>query len=151
MYCLYAVLGKSRDLLERDLLVPSAAIVHLREGIGLIPLSEDVLTDIERRDVLSPAPAVPGFEFLSTNVASWIEALSRGTTLAYAEAEFIAGEGHESALVWRDGTVIEGPMSGTGAINRALQALGVVSASGKPEFELVGLDRHRQPQEWLED
>jgi len=151
MYCLYAVVGKSRELLTKDLEYPEAAVVHLGEGIGMVPLSEDLLQAIDRSAGSVPAPLEPGFEFLSRNVAAWVRALSRGATLAYTEAEFIAGEGTESAVVWRDGEVALGPLHGTGAVNLALRALGVKAPSGREEFEVVGLGRHRQPHEWLED
>ena len=43
------------------------------------------------------------------------------------------------------------PLEGAGSINQALRALGVQPAAGIEEFELVGLTRHRSPDEWLQD
>jgi hypothetical protein len=151
MYCLYGIVGKSRDLLHKSLEYPGASVVHLEQGIGLIPISEKLLNAIEQGETSPGATKEPGFEFLSEGVVAWARRLSRGTTLGYLEAEFISGEGTESAIVWRDGIVVLGPLHGTGAVNRALRTLGVTVPSRREEFEEVGLGRHRSPEEWLAD
>ena len=151
MYCLYGIVGKSRDLLHKNLAYPGARVVHLEQGIGMIPISEDLLNDIERGETSLGAPKEPGFEFLSDVVLAWVQRLSKGTTLAYLEAEFISGEGTESAVVWRDGVMVLGPLQGTGAVNRALRTLGVSVPARREEFEVVGLGKHRSPEEWLKE
>ncbi len=151
MYCLYGIVGKSRDLLHKRLEYPSAVVVHLEQGIGMIPISEELLGAIEQGGTSSGATEEPGFEFLTEVVLAWARRLSQGTTLTYVEAEFIGGEGTESAVVLRDGMVVAGPLQGPGAINRALRALGVSVTSRREEFEVVGLGKHRNPEEWLAD
>jgi len=151
MYCLYGIVGKSRDLLHKSLEYPGAVVVHLEQGIGMIPISEELLNDIEQGDTSSGATKELGFEFLSGAVSAWVRRLSQGMTLAYLEAEFISGEGTESAVVWRDGVRVLGPLRGTGAVNRALRTLGVSVPSRREEFEVVGLGKHRSPEEWLEE
>jgi len=151
MYCLYGIVGKSRDLLHKGLEYPGACVVHLEQGIGMIPISEELLNDIERGDSSLGPTKEPGFEFLSNAFLAWVRRLSKGTTLAYLEAEFISGEGTESAVVWRDGVRVLGPLQGTGAVNRALRTLGVSVPSRREEFEAVGLGRHRSPEEWLKE
>jgi len=151
MYCLYGIVGKSRDLLHKSLEYSSASVVHLEQGIGMIPISEDLLNDIEPGDTSSEATKEHRFEFLSEVVSAWLRRLSRDTTLAYLEVEFISGEGTESAVVWRDGVRVLGPLHGTGAVNRALRTLGVSVHPRREEFEVVGLGRHRSPEEWLEE
>ena len=148
MYSLYALLGRSDALVNRALGYPSAAVVHLDAGIGMIPFTEALLDEMRALQG-GAATAVPPFEFLFPAGAEWARSLSLGTVVAYVEAEYIAGEGTESAILWRDGDVAEGPSSGVGAICRALRALGVVAAKGKDEFESVGLGRCRKPSEWL--
>ncbi len=133
MYCLYGIVGKSRDLLHKSLEYPGAVVVHLEQGIGMIPISEELLNDIEQGDTSSGATKELGFEFLSGAVSAWVRRLSQGMTLAYLEAEFISGEGTESA------------------VNRALRTLGVSVPSRREEFEVVGLGKHRSPEEWLEE
>lgn len=151
MYCLYGIVGKSRDLLHKSLEYPSAGVVHLGEGIGMIPLSEELLDAIEQDESLASVKSKSGFEFLSAGVVELARRLSRGTMIAYVEAEFISGEGTESSVVWRDGTVVLGPLRGTGAVNRALRAMGVSAPAGREEFEVVGLGKHRSPRDWLKD
>ena len=151
MYCLYGIVGKSRDLLHKSLEYPGAGVVHLEQGIGMIPISEELLNALEQSETSSDVTKELGFEFLSEVVLAWALRLSKGTTLAYLEAEFISGEGTESAVVLRDGTVVLGPLQGTGAVNRALRTLGVSVPSRHEEFEAVGLGKHRNPEEWLAD
>ena len=151
MYCLYGIVGKSRDLLHKSLEYPGAGVVHLQQGIGMIPISEELLNAIEQHETSLGATKEPGFEFLSEAVSAWARRLSKGTRLAYLEAEFISGEGTESAVVWRDGVTTLGPVHGTGAVNRALRALGVSVPSRREEFEAVGLGKHRSPEEWLKE
>jgi hypothetical protein len=117
----------------------------------MIPISEELLNDIEQGDTSLGATKELGFEFLSDAVSAWVRRLSQGMTLAYLEAEFASGEGTESAVVWRDGVRVLGPLQGTGAVNRALRALGVSVSSPRDEFEVVGLGKHQSPEEWLEE
>jgi hypothetical protein len=151
MYCLYGIVGKSRGLLHKSLEYPGAVVVHLEQGIGMIPISEALLNTIEQ-DATSPgAVGEPGFEFLSDILLAWARRISKGMTLAYLEAEFVSGEGTESAVVLRDGEIVLGPLHGTGAVNRVLRTLGVSVWSQREEFEVVGLGKHRSPEEWLTD
>ena len=151
MYCLCGIVGKSRDLLHKSLEYPRAGVVYLDQGIGMIPISEELLNAIEQGEMSLGATVEPGFEFVSEVVLAWARTLSQGTTLAYLEAEFISGEGTERAIVWRDGVMVLGPLQGTGAVNRALRTLGVSVPSRREEFEAVGLGRHRSPEEWLKE
>jgi len=146
MYSLYALLGRSDALVDRSLDFPSAALVHLGGGVGMVPLTESLIDEMRARGPTNP---VAPFEFLFPAGSDWARSLSVGTIVAYVEAEYIAGEGTESALVWRDGEVAEGPTSGVGTVRAALRALGVTAAGGRDEFEVVGLGRFRRPSEWL--
>jgi hypothetical protein len=83
-------------------------------------------------------------------VETWVRSLSRDSSIAYIETEYIAGEGYERSAVWVDGKIALGPLDAAGAINEALRALGVRAGRDTEEFHLVGLDRHRTLDEWLE-
>jgi nucleoside-diphosphate-sugar epimerase len=120
------------------------------EGIGMIPLSEEVMRAIESADLVRTTRSDPDFEFLSDGVAAWARRLSLGTRVIYVEAEFIAGEGSESAVMWSDGKVTLGPLHGTDSVKRALHALGVEPRDGCEAFDLVGLGRKRSPNDWLD-
>lgn len=149
MYCLYAILGRSRDLIHKSLDYPGASVILMGEGIGMIPLSERLLNAIDPPELSYNTNTDPRFEFLSDKVAAWVRRLSRDTRVAYVEAELINGEGTESAVMWRDGNVTLGPLHGTGAVKQALHALGVLPRNGRDAFELVGLGKRRNPNEWL--
>lgn len=146
MYSLYALLGRSDALVDRPLDFPSAALVHLGGGVGMVPFTESLIDEMRARDARGP---VAPFEFLLPAGWEWARRLSARTVVAYVEAEYIAGEGTESALVWRDEEVVQGPTSGVGAVRAALRMLGVSSSGGRDEFEVVGLGRFRTPSEWL--
>ena len=139
MYCLYAILGRSRDLIHNSLDYPGASVILMGEGIGMIPLSERLLNAIDPPELSYNTNTAPSFEFLSDKVATWVRHLSRDTRVAYAEAELINGEGTESAVMWRDGNVTLGPLHGTGAVKHALHALSVFPRNGRDAFELIGL------------
>ncbi len=72
MYCLYGIVGKSRDLFHKSLEYPGAGVVHLEQGIGMIPISEELLNAIEQGETSLRATAEPGFEFLSEVMLAWV-------------------------------------------------------------------------------
>jgi hypothetical protein len=121
--------------------------------MGLVPLSEPLLRDIQEGERGSETPSQVGgvFEFLTPPVESWVRALSERMSIAYLETEYYAGEGFERSAVFRNQSLVLGPLEGAGAINRALRELGVLAKSGQQEFEAVGLDRHRTLEEWLSE
>lgn len=121
-------------------------------GLSMIPLAEDLVSEIQTAAVAPGGPSVAGaFEFLYPGVEAWAQTLSSDTAIAYLETEYVGGEGFERAGVWSRGKIALGPLDGAGSINQALRALGVQPAPGIEEFELVGLGRHRSLEEWLQD
>jgi hypothetical protein len=118
----------------------------------MVPLSESLLRDIQRGWRDSPGSAhVAGFEFLTESVENWARALSSGLSVAFIETEYFGGEGFERSVVFRDSSVVLGPLEGGGAVNRALRVLGVIPAPGQEEFDAAGLGRHHSLEEWLSD
>jgi hypothetical protein len=135
-------------------------IVRLALDLAMAPLSEGWMQRVQGAGFVdapgesSAAAAAAGsaagaFEFLTLPIERWIRDLSGGTAVAYVETEYFGGEGFERSAVWRDGTIVLGPLDGAGSINRALRFLGVVAEPGREEFDLVGLGRHRSIDEWL--
>jgi hypothetical protein len=89
------------------------------------------------------------FEKLSAPVAWWARNLSASGMIAYIEAEFFGGVGGQSAVAWRDGEIILGPVHSEDAINIALRLFGVEVGGEFDEFDAVGLGLHRSNEEWL--
>lgn len=153
MYSLCALLGNSSHLKSRLAGVAAARVVPLSGDLGMIPLSEALLREIQREGKsFSETSSTEGvFEFLTPPVERWVRDLSKGATVAYMETEYFGGEGFERSAVFLDANVILGPLDGAGAINQALLALGVTTRPGQEAFDAVGLGRHRSLDEWLSE
>jgi hypothetical protein len=153
VYSLCAIVGDSSHLKSRLAGVGGIRVVDLHAGLGMVPLSESLLREIQREGRGSEGTAhVAGvFEFMNAPLESWVRALSRGSAVAYLETEYYGGEGFERSAVFRESNVVLGPLDGAGAINRALRVLGVAAKPGQEEFDVVGLGRHRSLEEWLSE
>lgn len=153
MYSLCALIGRT-DELERKLISHlGGRLVTLGEGLSMVPLSEPLLREIQRKNdgASGPTEVTEALEFLTPSVERWAQNLSNESAVAYVETEYFGGEGYERAAVWRDRKLALGPLDGAGSINRALRALGVACPDGQQEFEAVGLGRHRSLDEWLSE
>jgi hypothetical protein len=136
--------------LEGSLVYSQAHLVRLGEGLSLVPLSEDLLREIQRTSTggaqFRPSGA---FEFLTPSIEAWARSLSRRGPMAYIETEYLAGEGYERCAVWQNAELALGPFDGAGSVNQVLRALGVKSRPGQEPFDAVGLGRHRSIEGWL--
>jgi len=75
--------------------------------------------------------------------------LSRQSPVAYVTAQFFGGAGAQAATLYRQGredTIFE---TGYGAINAALQALGITAEPPNDAFDTLGLGRYRSTEGWL--
>lgn len=98
----------------------------------------------------------PIFEQLTPPIAAWLREVARQGPMAYLEAEYWAGAGWQAAAVWEEGRLVLGPLFQSndpedaaraalatpapgGAINAALERLGVTPAPGLDAFDTVGL------------
>lgn len=130
----------------------NARCIQLGGALSMVPLSESLISEIQGAAAAPGGPSVSGaFEFLSPGIEAWVRALSADTPIAYIETEYFGGEGFERAGVWSHGAIALGPLEGAGSINQALRTLGVEARPGVEEFEVVGLDRHRSLEDWLQD
>lgn len=123
---------------------PMARAVELRGGWKAIPVSDDLLGEIEgrmagavRSEALDRAPA--GLE------RAMAAATREGGALAYVETDYFGGTGGQSAMVFANGreTMAQQQSRGGGAINEALRGIGVLREAGKDEFDTVGLGERR--------
>jgi hypothetical protein len=153
VYSLCALLGDSAYLKSGLAGVPGTRVIDLNGGLGMVPLSEALLREIQRewRGSEGSTQVAGVFEFLTPPVENWVRALSTGSAVLYMETEYFGGEGFERSAVFRDSNVVLGPLDGAGAVNRALRALGIAAKPGQEEFDLVGLGRHRSLEEWLSE
>jgi hypothetical protein len=125
-------------------------------GVRLVPLLVEPLVLAPFVQVLRSAVQGRGpdenprwpFASLSREGARCVQDLCGTGALAYVEAEFFGGAGHQSAVGFRDGATVLGPVAGRDAINQALRFLGVTPAGKQDEFDTVGLFRHRSTDAW---
>jgi hypothetical protein len=132
--------------------IPPAALCVL--DTGALPGGSTAAA--ERRAVLLTGPE-SGFAVLRPGLAALIEAASAEGVLAYVEADYVARDGVQAAVVWRRGDLAIGPLllgrregfAADGApVNVALRALGVAAAGRADEFTVAGLGRHRRTADW---
>jgi hypothetical protein len=130
-----------------------ARVVSLMEGFEFLPVTELLFSGDE-------IVVFNYFERLTDRLARWAQECSRFFALAYIETDYFGGVGSQAAIVWKDGIVAFSPVwtsnSGgkstplhEGAINRAAREIGVSRGTSLDEFEALGLDQHRDNDDWL--
>lgn len=151
MYSLCALLARTEHL-EGSVVYSQARLVRLGEGLSMVPLSEELLREIQRTASGEAPSRSPGaFEFLTPPIEAWARSLSRRGPIAYIETEYLAGEGYERCVLWQNSELALGPFDGAGSVNQVLQALGVRTRPGQEAFDAVGLGRHRSLEGWLSE
>ncbi|GAA2841402.1 hypothetical protein [Crossiella cryophila] len=139
MYELNAVIGEAGLLRARASGFAHAVVVELRQGLGLVPVTVELSREW--------GSGVDG------QLAEW----SRSGPIALVEADFFGGEGSQSAVLWRDGAVVWGPVFAEELrgpwrdwpINAALARLGAVTSGGGDLFDAVGLGAERDLADWV--
>lgn len=143
-YELQGLLGRQQDLSRGALTFANARVVSLRQGMGLVPLTDALFDEIG----VESGTATPGFSRLSPALEHWARGLSRNSVVAYVEADYFGGAGAQSAVAWADGALVLGPLHAQGAINQVLRLLAVKSDLAGDEFDAVGLGLHRRTERW---
>jgi hypothetical protein len=99
-----------------------------------------------------------GFLYSHSRLLEALAVRSGEDGLAYIEAEFFGGAGDQGAVLFRHGEVEW--LSEFGPIGRvmpitpvseALKRLGVNRDKFPDEFEALGVGRHRETQDWLDE
>ncbi|MGW3635632.1 hypothetical protein ACWD7F_36880 [Streptomyces sp. NPDC005122] len=153
-YELQAVIAANELLRAASREVPGARVVSLRQGLSLLPMTDEVfdaVTDGSSGTEMGFWKLPGGFE---TTLTQW----SSTGPLAYVEAEYFGGVGEQHAAVWADGSLALGPLDEpekkrfsrtVSPISQALRRLGARKSLGEDEFEAVGLDRYRNNEGWI--
>jgi hypothetical protein len=126
----------------------SALSVSLAQGVSLIPLTPQLIAELQsgcRPDLNFEFEDLPA---LITCAAKWAELISRSNPVAFLEAEFFGGVGSQAAIGWQDGKITFGTLQTNDAINQALRWLGISSAGHMDEFDTLALGRHRDTESW---
>ena len=151
------------DVLADVLDVSTHARPSLLDGaeLALLPMCEPLYAAMDLEGF--PLDPETGFERLSPGLAAIITASSRRGPVAYLEADYTGGVGHQTAAVWLDCQIVYGPrllvpgepfpVSPDGRLGgspfcEALRYLGVEAVGRHDEFVVLGLGRHRSTEEW---
>lgn len=151
-YVLYGVVG-SAAALRPCLALTHGAVVPLGQGLSLMPMTEELFDELRQGGEVDARFAAcqmfpPGF---AETIASW----SLVDPVGYLEAEYFGGVGTQFAAVWHRGDLVLGPLDraagGRSPISQALRRMGASAAGHLDEFDAVGLDKHREVEDWLDD
>jgi hypothetical protein len=137
-------------------------IVPLEQGIGMLPLPDDLLDAIQALEPWERVQAESRFDFvggLHGRFAVWVADLSAAGMVAYLEIDLSAGVGTRMAVVWESGRTVLGPLTqydeeaeGTplpqNPINQALRYIGVTTGDELDEFDALRLGRYRRTEDW---
>jgi hypothetical protein len=138
-----------------------AVLAALRQDFALLPVTPQLVEELTGA-LPDFAPGEPGpdrpFQLvLSRALAGVLATWSREGPVAYLEAEFAGGLGHQAAVVWLGGEVSWGPrFDGTlgdpraeWPINAALARLGAEPGPWIDPFAELGLHLERETAGWL--
>ena len=123
----------------RELATHKALWFELRPDLALVSLTEEVA------DRLGTGPRLVPFYRLSPARLAAVRAL--GEPIAYIETDYHGGHCTQCAGVWTNERTLVEPHQADGAVNTALRALGVVAASGKDEWDTIGLTQYRDQED----
>lgn len=153
-YELQAVIAGDEVLRVASGEVPGSQVVPLGQGLSLMPMTDAVfaaVTDGSEGGTLGFWRLPGGFDTL---LARW----SAAGPIAYVEAEYFGGVGEQRAALWADGALTlgpldeptkQGPSRAVSPVSQVLRRLGARRSPGEDEFEAVGLDRHRNTEDWI--
>ncbi|GGA29604.1 hypothetical protein [Dyella nitratireducens] len=111
----------------------------------MLPLTSDA----RKRFRLPFCPLTDGAESLPVELIDLCAAISGKGQVAYVEAEFFGGDGAQASVIF-NGAEKEGPITiDAEAINSALAEIGVQRLNHRDEFAALGLDKHRDTDDWL--
>jgi hypothetical protein len=120
----------------------AARIVPLVQGLGIIPMTEELLYEIG--GVSLEQVDAEGFLYLTTALSVFLKDISLKGPIAYIETEYWGGMGAQSAVAWSEGKVVVEPKTADGGpINEALRALGIDKGTEHDEFDAIGLGQYR--------
>ncbi len=146
-YRLKAFIGTKESLVPIISKYAYAILVDLNDEISMISVTDELFDEINQ---MVKSTKIAPFSFLSHNLESKVLKLIGNATLAYVESDFFGGHGGHAGLIWKNGIreFVRGIEHGT--LNEILGKLGVIRSESQDEFKTVGLDRHRDTEDWIE-
>jgi len=146
-YYLKAFIGNKESLTPIQEKYDDSKLIELSDEIFMIPMTDKLFDDINQ---LETSSEISSFEFLTENIEIKILKLVCDKKIAYVESEFFGGQGGHIGLIWENGERVFIGEFKRSTMNVVLEKLGVIRTEIKDEFETIGLDRHRQTEDWIE-
>lgn len=160
-YQLSAIVADAGLLREETRGLDHAILGDLRQDFALLPVTPQLVEELTGAPpnyaVVGPAPEHPFTLVFSAALTETLAGWSHSGPLAYVEAEFAGGVGHQAAAVWLGGrrswgprfdSVFDGPR-GQWPINAALVEVGAESGAWVDLFAELGLHVERSTAGWL--
>ncbi|NES16462.1 MULTISPECIES: hypothetical protein [Micromonospora] len=160
-YQLSAVVADVELLREQTADLDHAVLAALRQDFALLPVTpqlvQELTGDLPDFATGEPSAEQPFRLVLSPALAALLLGWSRQGPVAYLEAEFSGGLGHQAAAVWLGGELSWGPCfdraldrpRGEWPINAALARLGAEPGPWIDYFAELGLHLERDTAGWL--
>ena len=114
-------------------------------GLSLIPIPYD-FDEEERFPFL---PLLESHSPIGDEILGLCRKLSVNTKVAYVEAMYHGGQGSQANHLFMSGAEVSESRVDDSAINEALSWIGVLRAGDKDEFDVVGLGRYRDTNDWI--
>ena len=112
-----------------------ARVVPLPQALALVPLTEALVEDIAELAAASPLLAYAAVPPVPDGVALVAREGSAGGLLAWIRREGDTAD----AVVWEQGRVVLGPLSGADAVEQALRRVGAWARPGNSVVDVLGL------------
>lgn len=121
-------------------------LIQLHHNLVTIPLTDELFDEINDGQGIP----IKNYEYLTDRLGIFCSDISRFEKVAYIEADYFDGMGFQSGIVWDKGLVIFEEILNDNSINKVLELFGVENDNSKDEFDTVGLGRHRNIRDWID-
>lgn len=114
----------------------------------LLPMTGDLFNEINN---YRSNNGIEKYEFLTSDIETEILKTINNQMIAYIEVEYFGGIGVQNGIIWKEGKRIFDQSGPQNVVNSILQQFGIVRTKSKDEFDVVGLNRHRYTDDWIDD
>jgi len=145
-YYLNAFIGSIENLEAITLRFKNAKTVLLTNQLAIFPMTSDLFNEINDYRASSN---IGKYLFLTSDIENEILRTIGDRSVAYIELEYFGGSGVQKGIVWKNGKRIS-EYNELNAVNSILRQFGIARTKTKDEFETIGLNRHRNTEDWLD-
>lgn len=147
-YYLTGFLGRQEDLKGIEKKFQNSKIIPLTDQIALVPMTGELFDEINNYRGNND---IGKYKFLTSDIENEILKVIDGQMISYVEVEYFGGQGGQSGIIWKEGKRIFEKEFDQGVVNSILGHFGIVRGKSMDEFDTVGLGRHRNTADWLEE